>query len=132
MASALTGTTSSYNIKILPLNAGPQSEDHAWQTTPRKHNGSRLLAMENGDSEYVFVSYRGGEIGKERIRREVRKAAVKAGVVEDVDEKRWHYKFVSHYYRTIFTSLMRNSEPGMKDHWVAYLRGDSDQRRDNR
>jgi len=22
---------------------------------------------------------------------------------------------------------MRNSEPGLKDHWVGYLRGDSDQ-----
>ncbi|WP_207587200.1 tyrosine-type recombinase/integrase [Halomontanus rarus] len=87
----------------------------------------RLLAMQNGDSEYVFVSYRGGRIGKERIRREVRNAAVEAGVMDDVAEKRWHYKFVPHYYRTIFTSLMRNSDPAMRDHWVAYLRGDSDQ-----
>ena len=45
--------------------------------------------------------------------------------MEEEDEKRWHHKFVPHYYRTIFTSLMRNN--GMPDHYTRYLRGDGDQ-----
>lgn len=87
----------------------------------------RLRALSSSDSEYVFTAIHGGRIQRERIRREVRKGAVEAGVMDSIDEKRWHHKFTPHYYRTIFTSLMRNSEPGLKDHWVRYLRGDSDE-----
>jgi integrase/recombinase XerD len=85
----------------------------------------RLMAVNSNDSEYVFTSIRGGRVDKERIRREVRKGAVRAGVMDEVDEQRWHYKFTPHYYRTIFTSLMRNN--GMPDHFTRYLRGDGDQ-----
>ncbi|WP_096389600.1 tyrosine-type recombinase/integrase [Halopenitus persicus] len=85
----------------------------------------RLRAISSSKSEYLFTSIRGGPIGKERLRREVRKAAVKAGVMDDVDEKRWHHKFTPHYYRTIFTSQMRNN--GLPDHFTRYLRGDGDQ-----
>lgn len=74
----------------------------------------------------MFAGIRGTRIRRERVRRVIRQAAVDAGVMESLDEQRWHYKFTPHYYRTIFTSLMRNSEPGLKDHWVAYLRGDGD------
>jgi len=86
----------------------------------------RLQAVSNSDSDYVFTAIHGSRVKRERIRREVRKAAVEAGIMQDEQEQRWHYKFTPHYYRTIFTSMMRNSEPGLKDHWVAYLRGDSD------
>lgn len=85
----------------------------------------RLQAITSQDSEYVFTAIHGGRVQRERIRREVRKAAVRACVMDNIDEQRWHHKFTPHYYRTIFTSLMRNS--GMKDHYVRYLRGDGDQ-----
>jgi integrase/recombinase XerD len=85
----------------------------------------RLLAVSSDDSEYLFTSIRGGQIGRERIRREVRNAAVRAGIMNNEDEQRWHHKFTPHYYRTIFTSLMRND--GMPDHFTRYLRGDGDQ-----
>jgi integrase/recombinase XerD len=87
----------------------------------------RLQHLSGGDEGFVFVSNKGGRLTRERIRRAVRKGAVEAGVMDDIREKRWHHKFTPHYYRTIFTSQMRNSDPGMKDHWVQYLRGDSDQ-----
>lgn len=79
------------------------------------------------DDEWLFTSLKGGRITRERVRREVKRAAVTAEIMDTVQEKRWHHKFVPHYYRTIWTSLMRNSEPGMKDHWVRYLRGDSNE-----
>ncbi|MCY4730458.1 tyrosine-type recombinase/integrase [Natronomonas gomsonensis] len=86
---------------------------------------TRLMAISSDDSDYLFTSIRGGRIDRERIRRSVRRAAVQAEVMEEEDEKRWHHKFVPHYYRTIFTSLMRNN--GMPDHYTRYLRGDGDQ-----
>ena len=86
----------------------------------------RVQAVCTGSSPYVFEGIHGTRIRRERVRRTVRQAAVEAGVMPARDEQRWHYKFTPHYYRTIFTSLMRNSEPGLKDHWVAYLRGDGD------
>jgi integrase/recombinase XerD len=85
----------------------------------------RLQAVSSDDSEYLFTSLRGARVKRERVRRSVRRAAVRAGVMEQENEKRWHYKFTPHYYRTIFTSLMRNS--GMTDHFTRYLRGDGDQ-----
>jgi len=85
----------------------------------------RLEAIQGRESQYVFTSIRGSRIKRERIRREVRKAAVAAGVMDAVDEQRWHHKFTPHYYRTIFTSLMRNT--GMPDHFTRYLRGDGEQ-----
>lgn len=86
----------------------------------------RLQVMSSGGSAYVFTGLHGSRIKRERVRRAVRRGTVAAGVMESVDEQRWHHKFTPHYYRTVFTSLMRNSEPGLKDHWVAYLRGDGD------
>lgn len=86
----------------------------------------QVQVVSSGVSPYVFAGIRGTRIRRERVRRVIRQAAVDAGVMESLDEQRWHYKFTPHYYRTIFTSLMRNSEPGLKDHWVAYLRGDGD------
>ena len=85
----------------------------------------RLMAVNTNDSKYVFTSIRGDRVAKERIRIAVREGAVRAGVMDDVDEDRWHHKFTPHYYRTIFTSLMRNN--GMPDHFTRYLRGDGDQ-----
>jgi integrase/recombinase XerD len=85
----------------------------------------RLQAISSSDSDYVFTAIHGSRVKRERIRREVRKGAVRAGVMEDEDEDRWHHKFTPHYYRTIFTSLMRNN--GMPDHFTRYLRGDGDQ-----
>jgi len=45
--------------------------------------------------------------------------------MEHEGEDRWHHKFTPHYYRTIFTSQMRNN--GMPDHYTRYLRGHGDQ-----
>lgn len=84
----------------------------------------RLQAVHQSGSAYVFTSIRGSRIKRERVRREVRKAAVRAGVMEDIDEDKWNKKFVPHYYRTIFTSEMRNG--GLPDHFTRYLRGDGD------
>lgn len=84
----------------------------------------RLQAISSNESDYLFTSIYGGKIGKERLRREVRRAAVRAGVMEKLHEKRWHHKFTPHYYRTIFTSEMRNN--GLPDHFTRYLRGDGD------
>jgi len=87
----------------------------------------RVLAVSSPESQWLFASGEGGHIGRERIRREVRSAAVRAGVMESVDETRWHHKFTPHYYRTVWTSLMRNYRGAMPDHFVRYLRGDSKQ-----
>jgi integrase/recombinase XerD len=85
----------------------------------------RLQAISNNESEYLFTAIHGSRVKRERIRREVRRAAVEAGIMDNVNEDRWHHKFTPHYYRTIFTSLMRNH--GMPDHFTRYLRGDGDQ-----
>ncbi|QIB76504.1 tyrosine-type recombinase/integrase [Halogeometricum borinquense] len=85
----------------------------------------RLAVIEGTDSRYVFTGIHGSRIKRERVRREIQRAAVRTGVVESMDERRWHHKFTSHYYRTIFTSEMRNNE--FPDHFTRYLRGDGDQ-----
>lgn len=85
----------------------------------------RLQAISSNDSEYLFTAIHGSRVKRERIRREVRRAAVEAGIMDNVNEDRWHHKFTPHYYRTIFTSLMRNH--GIPDHFTQYLRGDGDQ-----
>ncbi|WP_049937273.1 tyrosine-type recombinase/integrase [Haloplanus natans] len=85
----------------------------------------RLQAVSNNDSEYLFTAIHGSRVKRERIRREVRRGAVRAGIMDHEDEDRWHHKFTPHYYRTIFTSEMRNN--GMPDHFTRYLRGDGDQ-----
>jgi len=74
-------------------------------------------------SPYLFVSIRGQRLGRERVRRVVREAAVDAGVMKE-GEDRFHKKFTPHTYRTVFTTLMRNQ--GMKDHFTQYIRGDSE------
>ncbi|WP_458191085.1 tyrosine-type recombinase/integrase [Haladaptatus sp. NG-WS-4] len=84
----------------------------------------RLLAVGRIETGYVFRKTGNKPMQREQVRRKVREAAVRAGVMDEVDEKRWHYKFTPHYYRTIFTSLLRNAE--MPDHYTRYLRGDSD------
>jgi len=85
----------------------------------------RVKVVTGNDTGYVFKGLHGGRIKRERVRRSVRRAAVDAGIMQGRGEKRWHHKFTPHYYRTIFTSLMRNN--GMPDHFVRYLRGDSDE-----
>jgi integrase/recombinase XerD len=71
----------------------------------------------------VFTSIRGSRLGREQVRRTVRRAAVETGVMEE-GEDRFEKKFTPHTYRTVFTTLMRNE--GMPDHILRYLRGDSD------
>jgi integrase/recombinase XerD len=87
----------------------------------------RVQAFTEQDSDWLFPSNKTGFINRERIRREVKKAAYRANITDTVDETRWHHKFVPHYYRTIWTSLMRNHRDAMPDHFVRYLRGDSNQ-----
>lgn len=73
-------------------------------------------------SGYLFESVKGGRVTREQLRRQVRHAAVQAGVMEQ-GETRFHKKFTPHTFRTVFTTLMRNQ--GMSDHVLKYIRGDS-------
>jgi len=83
-----------------------------------------LQFIDQSQSDYLFASYRtGNQLGRERIRRKVREAAVETGVMEQ-GETRFHRKFTPHTFRTVFTTLMRNQ--GMNDHTLQYIRGDSE------
>jgi len=84
----------------------------------------RYQFIRNGrNTDYVFTSIRGNRLGREQVRRTVRRAAVETGVMDE-GENRFEKKFTPHTYRTVFTTLMRNE--GMPDHILRYLRGDSD------
>lgn len=92
-------------------------------------DGETITALEryqfirpNTDNDHLFLSIRGNPVGREQIRRAVRRAAVAADVMEE-GEKRFERKFTPHTYRTVFTSLMRNT--GMPDHILRYIRGDA-------
>lgn len=87
------------------------------------HAIQRCMMIDDTGSELVFSSIYGNELGRERIRRSVRAGAVDAGIMEE-GERRFHKKFTSHTFRTVFTTLMRNS--GMPDYITRYLRGDGD------
>ncbi|MBV0901412.1 site-specific tyrosine recombinase/integron integrase [Haloarcula salina] len=76
----------------------------------------------DSDSPYLFTSNRGGRLSKERIRREVKEAADRAGVAPK-EERRFEKKFTPHTFRTVFTTLMRKQ--GMKPYILKYIRGDA-------
>lgn len=76
----------------------------------------------DSDLPYLFTSNQGNRLCKERIRREVKQAADRAGVAS-LDETRFEKKFTPHTFRTVFTTLMRNE--GMKPHILKYIRGDA-------
>jgi integrase/recombinase XerD len=78
----------------------------------------------DADSEFLFVSMKGDQINRERMRRVIRNAAVQTEVMEQ-GETRFHKKFTPHTFRSVFTTLMRNQ--GMSDHILQYIRGDSNQ-----
>jgi integrase/recombinase XerD len=82
------------------------------------------VLRQGADSDYLFVSMKGDRIGRERMRRVIRNAAVQTQVMEE-GEKRFHKKFTPHTFRSVFTTLMRNQ--GMPDHILQYIRGDSNQ-----
>ncbi len=84
----------------------------------------RYQFVSSRDGEYLFPSIYGKKLGKERMQRQVRGAAVKAEVMEE-GETRFQKKFTLHTFRTAFTTLMRNQS--MKDHFLQYIRGDSEQ-----
>jgi integrase/recombinase XerD len=84
----------------------------------------RFEVLRHGDTEDMFVSMKGNRIGRDRIRRTIRSAAVRADVMEE-GETRFHKKFTPHTFRSVFTTLMRNQ--GMDDHILQYIRGDSEQ-----
>ncbi|WP_436345560.1 tyrosine-type recombinase/integrase [Natronorubrum sp. FCH18a] len=84
----------------------------------------RYQFVSSRDDEYLSPSIYGNKLGKERMRRSVRSAAVKADVMEE-GETRFQKKFTPHTFRTVFTTLMRNQ--GMKDHFLQYIRGDAEQ-----
>lgn len=88
------------------------------------HTIQRCMMVDNTDSDLVFSSIYVNELGRERVRRSVRAGAVEVGIMEE-GEDRFHKKFTPHTFRTVFTTLMRNS--GMPDHITRYLREDSDQ-----
>jgi integrase/recombinase XerD len=89
-----------------------------------KNAFQRFRIIRQSDSEHLFVSMKGDRIGRERIRRTVRDAAVRADVMEE-GETLFHKKFTPHTFRSVFTTLMRNRE--MPDHILQYIRGDSNQ-----
>lgn len=74
------------------------------------------------ESDYLFVSIRGSRVAREQVRRTVREAAVKAGIM-DKGETEFHRKFTPHTFRTVFTTQMR--QQGMDDRILQYIRGDS-------
>ncbi|AKU08293.1 integrase [Haloferax gibbonsii] len=76
----------------------------------------------DSDSPYLFTSNLGGRLSKERIRREVKAAADRAGVAPK-EERRFEKKFTPHTFRTVFTTLMRKQ--GMKPYILKYIRGDA-------
>jgi integrase/recombinase XerD len=76
----------------------------------------------DSDSPFLFTSNKGGRLSKERIRREVKAAADRAGVASK-DEQRFEKKFTPHTFRTVFTTLMRKQ--GMKPYILKYIRGDA-------
>lgn len=84
----------------------------------------RLLRPDE-DSDYLFLSIRGNRVPSTQVQNAVRKAAVKADIME-ADETRFYRKFTPHTFRTVFTTLMRNNE--MPDHILQYIRGDSNNR----
>ncbi len=83
------------------------------------------LIRPDSDSEYLFLSIRGDRVPSTQVQNAVRKAAVKANVMDE-GETRFHRKFTPHTFRTVFTTLMRNQ--GMKDHVLQYIRGDANNR----
>jgi len=83
------------------------------------------LIRPDSDSEYLFLSIRGDRVPSTQVQNAVRKAAVKANVMDE-GETRFYRKFTPHTFRTVFTTLMRNS--GMKDHVLQYIRGDANNR----
>jgi len=84
-----------------------------------------LLIRPDADSEYLFLSIRGDRVPSTQVQTAVRKAAVKANVMEE-GETEFHRKFTPHTFRTVFTTLMRNQ--GMRDHVLQYIRDDSNNR----
>jgi integrase/recombinase XerD len=74
------------------------------------------------ESDYLFLSIRGGRVTREQIRRSVRKAAVETDIMEQ-GEKRFHKKFTPHTFRTVFTTQMRRQR--MSPYILRYLRGDA-------
>lgn len=83
----------------------------------------QVQVLNDSNSEWLFPSSTGSHIKRERVRRQVRDAAVNADVMDE-GENRWHHKFTPHYYRTIWTTLMRNHSDAMSERFVGYLRGD--------
>lgn len=83
----------------------------------------KFVRDDTTDEDFLFLSIRGDRVGRDQIRRAVRRAAVDAGIMKK-GEKRFHKKFTPHTYRTVFTTVMRNQ--GLDDHLVRYLRGDAD------
>nr|WP_255291555.1 site-specific integrase [Natrinema sp. CBA1119] len=84
----------------------------------------RYQFVSSRDGEYLFPSIYGNKLGKKWMRRSIRRAAVKADVMEE-GETRFQKRFTPHTFRTVFTSLMRNQ--GMKNHFLQYIRGDAEQ-----
>lgn len=76
----------------------------------------------NPDHEYLIVSRQGSPLHKDRVRKYVKRAAVKAGVMEE-GETRFEHKFTPHTFRTVFTTMMRDRK--MPDRFIAYIRGDA-------
>lgn len=77
------------------------------------------------DSNYLFLSVRGNRVPNTQVQNAVRKAAIKADVMND-GETEFHRKFTPHTFRTVFTTLMR--QEGMSDHVLQYIRGDANNR----
>lgn len=83
------------------------------------------LIRPDKDSEYLFLSVRDNRVPNTRVQNAVRKAAAKAGVMDEV-ETEFHRKFTPYTFRTVFTTLMR--QQGMSDHVLQYIRGDANNR----
>jgi len=111
-------------IRLTDRKGGKQTVVPIDEETVRAVNQFQYVDQSRKQRDLLFVSYRNGNrLTRERIRRSVVDAAVRAEVMEK-DEHRFEKKFTPHTYRTVFTTLMRNQ--GMKDHILQYIRGDSE------
>lgn len=110
-------------IRLRVRKGGKQTVVPIDQETIQAIQRFQYVRPSNPGTDYLFVSIREDRVGRERVRRSIRKAAVDAGVMDE-GETRFHKKFTPHTFRTVFTTLMRKQ--GMNDHVLRYIRGDSE------
>ena len=109
-------------VRLRQRKGGKQTVVPIDEETIRAIERCKLFSGDH-DEGYLFVSIQGNRVGRERLRRTIREAAVDTGVMQE-GETRFERKFTPHTFRTVFTTLMRRQ--GMDDRILQYIRGDSE------